>query len=254
MMIGTFDPERRWRASSNPVSPGIITSRINRSKLSPSSFARASAAASALVTRYPSATRKRDSRLRMRRSSSTTRRCGASSAKAAAAVFMAGSGRRSAARTPRPVGASDEPQRRVALLRVDHRGKEPARRLVCIRSKLGERPRDACRLQSGELHGQGLAFRRHVKQPLTAIVGALLLQHVTLVDQLLEYAAKRLLRDLENVQQLGDLHAGVAVDEMQDPVMRAAEPEFGQHIIGIADEVAIGKEQELDDVPDRLAA
>jgi len=85
-------------------------------------------------------------------------------------------------------------------------------------------------------------------------VGALLLQHVTLVDQLLEYAAERLLRDLENVQQLGDLHAGVAVDEMQDPVMRAAEPEFGQHVIGIADEVAIGKEQQLNNVPDRLAA
>src|SRR6516162_194514 len=129
----------------------------------------------------------------MRRSSSTTRRCGASSASAADAVFMEESGPRSAARTPRPVGACDEPQHRIALLRVDHRGKEPARRLVRIGSNLGERSRDACGLQAGELHGQGLAFRRHVKQPLTAIVGALLLQHVTLVDQLLEYAAERLL-------------------------------------------------------------
>src|ERR1700722_18458515 len=41
MMIGTDDEVRMKRARSNPVSPGIITSRIKRSKCRPSSLARA---------------------------------------------------------------------------------------------------------------------------------------------------------------------------------------------------------------------
>ena len=46
---------------------------------------------------------------------------------------------------------------------------------------------------------------------------------------------------------------GMAVDEMQHAVMRAAEAEFGERLVGIADEVAIGEEQQFDQVPDRLA-
>jgi hypothetical protein len=34
--------------------------------------------------------------------------------------------------------------------------------------------------------------------------------------------------------------------------MGAAEAELRKHMIGVADEVAIGEEQELDDIPDRL--
>src|SRR2546430_475533 len=83
---------------------------------------------------------------------------------------------------------------------------------------------------------------------------ALALLDVALVDQLLEHAAKRLLGDLEDVEQRRNLHARVAIDEMQHPVMRAAEAELRQHVVGVADEVAIGKKQELDHVPDRLAA
>ena len=82
---------------------------------------------------------------------------------------------------------------------------------------------------------------------------ALLLHDVALVDQLLEHAAERLLGDLQDIEQLGDLHARIAVDEMQHAVVRAAEAELGQHLVGIADEVAIGEEQELDEVPARLA-
>jgi hypothetical protein len=85
-----------------------------------------------------------------------------------------------------------------------------------------------------------------------AVVRAFLLHHVALVDELLEHAAERLLGDLEDVEQLRNLHAGIAIDEMQHPVMGAPETEFRQHVVGIADEVAIGEEQELDDVPDRL--
>jgi hypothetical protein len=35
--------------------------------------------------------------------------------------------------------------------------------------------------------------------------------------------------------------------------MSATEAELRQHVVGIADEVAIGEEQELDHVPSRLA-
>src|SRR5262249_41205058 len=92
----------------------------------------------------------------------------------------------------------------------------------------------------------------HIEQPLAAIVRALLLRHIALVDELLEHAAERLLGDLQDVEQLSNLHAGVAVDEMQDSVMSAAEATFRQHVVRIADEVAIGEEQELDHVPGRL--
>ena len=91
---------------------------------------------------------------------------------------------------------------------------------------------------------------REIEEALAPVVGARLLQHIALVDELLEHAAERLLGDLEDVEQFGDLHARIAVDEMQHPVVRAAEAEFLQHVVGIADEVAIGEEQKLDDVPE----
>ena len=70
--------------------------------------------------------------------------------------------------------------------------------------------------------------------------------------QLLEHASERLFGDLQNHQQVCNLDAGIAVDEVQHPVVRAAEAEFGQHMVGIADEIAVSEEQELDNVPDRL--
>ena len=91
------------------------------------------------------------------------------------------------------------------------------------------------------------------EQALTAVVGSLLLHHVALVDELLEDTAERLLGDLENVEQLGNLHAGIAIDEMQHAVVRAPEAEFREHVVGIAGEIAIGEEQQLDHVPGGLA-
>ena len=124
---------------------------------------------------------------------------------------------------------------------------------MCAGPELGQRARDARGLQSRELHGERLAFRRNVEQALAAVIGALLLHHIALVDELLEHAAERLLGDLENVEQFRNFHAGIAVDEMQHPVVRASEAELRQHVVGIAGEVAIGEEQQLDDVPDGLA-
>jgi hypothetical protein len=36
---------------------------------------------------------------------------------------------------------------------------------------------------------------------------------------------------------------------MQHPVMRPAEPESLQLMVGIPDEITVGEEQELDDIP-----
>ena len=139
------------------------------------------------------------------------------------------------------------------LVGVDHGGEEVARRLVRVRPEAGERARDPLGLQAGELHGELLALRRDEKEAVAAVVRPFLLHHVALVDQLLEHAPERLLGDAQDVEQVRDLHAGIAVDEMQHPVMRAAEAELLQHVVRIGDEVPVGKEQKLDQVPDRLA-
>ena len=46
---------------------------------------------------------------------------------------------------------------------------------------------------------------------------------------------------------------GLAVDEVQHAVMGAAEAVVGEDAVGVADEVAIGEEQQLDQVVGRLA-
>src|SRR5262249_4315769 len=61
-----------------------------------------------------------------------------------------------------------------------------------------------------------------------------------------------LLRDVEDLEQVRNLHAGVAVDEMQHPVMGAPETKLQKHFVGVTDEITIGKKQELNDVPNGL--
>src|SRR5262245_12273221 len=111
---------------------------------------------------------------------------------------------------------------------------------------------DPLRLQRREPERQGLSLRRHIEEALTAILIALLLQHIALVDELLEHAAERLFRDVEDLEQIRNPHAGVAVDEMQDPVMRAPETKLQKHLVGVTDEVPVGEEQQFDDVPNGL--
>lgn len=104
-------------------------------------------------------------------------------------------------------------------------------------------------LQVGELQGQSLSFARNVEKPLAAIAGPGALFHVILVDERREYAAERLLRDAENIQQIRDVDARIAVDEVQDPMVGATERERFQHMIGFGDKVPIGEKQQLDQVP-----
>src|SRR5262245_66139607 len=95
----------------------------------------------------------------------------------------------SATRPPRAVGARDEPQHGVAVVGVDHGGEKSAGGLVRVRTKLGERARDARGLQPRELHRQGLALRGYVEPALAAALGALLLHHVALIAEWIELAA-----------------------------------------------------------------
>src|SRR5260221_14154008 len=104
--------------------------------------------------------------------------------------------------------------------------------------------REKSRLQSSQLHRQRFAFWRDIEQPLTSVIGGRPLGDVALVDQLLEDAAEGLLGDFENIKEFRDLHSRIAIDEMQYPVMSAAESKHLERIIRVADEVPIGKEQE----------
>ena len=111
-------------------------------------------------------------------------------------------------------------------------------RLVCRRSELGD---------------QGLALGGGIEQALPPVVVAGLLHDIAFVEQLLEHPAERLLGDAQDVEQVGDLQSGIAVDEMHHPVMGAAEAEGLQLMVGVADEIAVGEEQQLDDIPAQSA-
>ncbi len=57
--------------------------------------------------------------------------------------------------------------------------------------------------------------------------------------------AKRLLGDFQNIEQLRHAQTRVPVDEMQHPMMGAAEAVLGQNLVGFAREIAIGEKQQL---------
>ena len=139
-----------------------------------------------------------------------------------------------------------------AAVGIDHRRQKFARRVMRAGTKIIERARNAFGLQLRETHRERLALFGRIKQPLAPVALAFFLQNVAFVDELLEDAAERLLGDAQNVQQVRDLDAGIAIDEMQHPMVGAAKAKFGQNIVGIADEVPVGKEQKLDEVPHRL--
>ena len=65
-------------------------------------------------------------------------------------------------------------------------------------------------------------------------------------------AAKQFQQLVMDLEQIRNLHAGVAVDEMQHPMMGAPETKFQKHLVGVADEVTVGKKQQFDDVPNGL--
>ena len=186
----------------------------------------------------------------MRRSSSTSRICGASSAGCAGrrcAVAASVHDHSFAGAARKIVSSTLSGSSRSIIARRKRRTVSALRR-----PDLLERAVDALGLQARELADQRLALRRRIEQALPAVVVAGLLHDVAFVEQLLQHAPERLLGDAQDVEQVGDLQPGIAVDEMHDPVMRPAEAEGLQLIVGVADEVAVGEEQQLDDVPAQI--
>src|SRR5262245_7023726 len=149
-------------------------------------------------------------------------------------------------------GALNQPQYAVAIFDIYHRGEKPARCIVCIRTELAKCAADSLRLQDCQPESEAFAFRRRIQQALTAVLRPFLLQNVTLVDQLLEHAAERLLGDVEDLQQVGNLYARVAVYELQHPMMGAANIKLEENLLRIANKIAISEKQKFDDVPDRF--
>jgi DNA-binding response OmpR family regulator len=98
------------------------------------------------------------------------------------------------------------------------------------------------------LQRERFAFRGRVQQALAAIGGAGALHDIAVVDELAQYAPQALLGDLQDVEEIRDAHAGMAVHEMQHAVMRAAEADAREDLVGVADEIAIGEKQQLDQV------
>ena len=92
------------------------------------------------------------------------------------------------------------------------------------------------------------------QQPLAAVGEAGPLLDVILVEQLLQHAAEALLGDFQEVEQFGHRKARAAVDEIQHAMMGAAEIVAQQQPVGVADEIAIGEKQGLDQVEHRLGA
>ena len=190
----------------------------------------------------------------MRRSSSTSSRCGASSAGCGgvrATVAAWAHDHSFAFAVALPV-AEDGLQHLVGIVAIDHRAQELADRIRAGWPDVAQRAVDPVGLQAGELRDQRLALGGGEKKALPPVVIAGLLHDIAFVEQLLEHPSQRLLGDAQHVEQVGDLQAGIAVDEMQHPVMGPAEAEGLELMVGVADEIPIGEEQQLDDIPAQI--
>ena len=144
-----------------------------------------------------------------------------------------------------PLGQQRRDERPFVL--ADH-GEQEARNCgVVAGAGMGERLPDAPGLQAVEAGGEGGTLVGRKKQALAAVALAGLLRDPALIDQLLEHAGQALLGDLQDLEQVRDLHARMPVDEVQHAMVGAAEAIFGQHGVRLAREVAVGEEQQLDE-------
>ena len=106
-------------------------------------------------------------------------------------------------------------------------------------------------MQAGEVEGQLPSFAGRKKEALAPVARAGTHIDIAAVEQVLHHAIETLFGDLEDVQQLGHRQSRPAADEVQHPVMRAAEAEAVQQTVCIAHEIAVGEEQKLDQVEQR---
>src|SRR6202042_166366 len=146
-------------------------------------------------------------------------------------------------------GAKNGFQHLVGIIAIDHGAQELPDSLEAGRLDAAQCAIESIGLQPCKLCHQRLALGGGEKKALPAIAVAGLLHDIAFVEQLLQDAPERLLGDSQHVEQVGNLQPGIAVDEMQHPVVRATKAKGLKLVIGVADEIAVGEKQKLDDVP-----
>src|SRR5262249_42741751 len=152
----------------------------------------------------------------------------------------------------RSVGPRNQAEHAFTVIEIDHRREKAASGFVCIGTEFAKRATNSLRLQGCELESEDFAFSGRVQQTLPAILCSLFLRNVPLINQLLKHPTQRLLCDVEDLEQISNFDARIAVDEMEHAMVRATEAQLEEHFIRIADKVTVGKKQKLDDVPDGL--
>ena len=75
---------------------------------------------------------------------------------------------------------------------------------------------------------------------------------IALLYELAENPSKALLGDAQYVEQLSNRQPGIAADEMDNAMVRPSEAELLEDGIRVGNEIAIGEEQELDQLDDFL--
>ena len=116
-----------------------------------------------------------------------------------------------------------------------------------MRGRFSECPCYAARLWRSERQRKLAPLRRRIEFPLATIARPLHLNNIVGVDQLFENTSQTLLGDLQHVEKFCHGQSRPPVDEVHDPVVRSPETVFGEDLIRVRREVAIGKEEKLDD-------
>ncbi|MCY1546798.1 hypothetical protein D9M68_828130 [compost metagenome] len=87
-----------------------------------------------------------------------------------------------------------------------------------------------------------------MQQALPAIRVPGFLFDIAIVDQLSQHAGQALLGDLEDIEQVGDRHAGAQIDEVEHPVMGAAKALAVEQGVGVTGEIAVREKEEPHDI------
>src|SRR5690606_21904803 len=91
-----------------------------------------------------------------------------------------------------------------------------------------------------------------MEEALAPVGVAGFLLNIAVVDQLAQYPRQALLGNLEDVEQVGNRHAGAQIDEIEDPVMGPAKALSLEERVGIASEIAVGEEEQSHDVEGQI--
>jgi len=130
----------------------------------------------------------------------------------------------------------------------DHRNQEILDDIFAGRADLFKRIAHSGALKLRQLLGEIQTFFGQIEMAYAAVGLPGLLTDEAFVNQLLENSGKRLLGYAKDVEQVGDAQPGVTRNKVYDPMMCPAIAEIREQFIGVAGEITIGKEQQLDEL------